>query len=481
MSSPGRPTPSRARLVDPSLRWLRPWWVRVVRFYDAPGCEVRQHQRRLPGGRRFHACRLTVHLPSGLVTFLFTDIEGSTRLAQMLGPGYRPVLSEHRRLLRRTLADQRRRGAVHRGRLVLLRVRRRRGRADRLPRRAAGTGRPRLADTRRPGPGSGWACTPATPSRRRRVRQPRGAPRGPGRRRRARRPGALLRGHRRGAPTALPERRLAARPRPAPAARLRRPGAALPARRAGPGPAVPPAAHAGRGRAQPAHRGHLVRRPRGGAGRAAADCSPSTGWSPWSARAAPARPGSPSRSPRGQRASAYPDGVWFVDLAAVTDPGLVGVRDRRRARAAARAGPPGARHPRRVRRGRRCCWCWTPATRSWPPAPRWSPGCSPAARGVRVLATSREPLGLPGEVVWRIPPLSLDPAPGGGTERRGGAAAGPYRGGPRRPAAEPAEPPDLAPGRAAAGRPAAGDRAGRGPAAGALGAASSPTGCDAGS
>ncbi|MFC7547347.1 adenylate/guanylate cyclase domain-containing protein [Plantactinospora sp. GCM10030261] len=44
------------------------------------------------------------HLPSGLVTFLFTDIEGSTRLAQMLGPGYRPVLSEHRRLLRATLA-----------------------------------------------------------------------------------------------------------------------------------------------------------------------------------------------------------------------------------------------------------------------------------------------------------------------------------------------------------------------------------------
>ncbi|MDG4833556.1 adenylate/guanylate cyclase domain-containing protein [Solwaraspora sp. WMMD1047] len=44
------------------------------------------------------------HLPSGLVTFMFTDIEGSTRLAQMLGSGYRPVLSEHRRLLRATLA-----------------------------------------------------------------------------------------------------------------------------------------------------------------------------------------------------------------------------------------------------------------------------------------------------------------------------------------------------------------------------------------
>lgn len=41
-------------------------------------------------------------MPSGLVTFLFTDIEGSTRLAQLLGGGYRPVLHEHRRLLRRS-------------------------------------------------------------------------------------------------------------------------------------------------------------------------------------------------------------------------------------------------------------------------------------------------------------------------------------------------------------------------------------------
>ena len=48
-----------------------------------------------------------VHLPSGLVTFLFTDIEGSTRLAQMLGAGYRPVLTEHRRILRATLAANR--------------------------------------------------------------------------------------------------------------------------------------------------------------------------------------------------------------------------------------------------------------------------------------------------------------------------------------------------------------------------------------
>jgi class 3 adenylate cyclase len=40
-------------------------------------------------------------LPSGTVTFLFTDIEGSTRLIGELGEdGYVEALAEHRRLLR---------------------------------------------------------------------------------------------------------------------------------------------------------------------------------------------------------------------------------------------------------------------------------------------------------------------------------------------------------------------------------------------
>lgn len=39
-------------------------------------------------------------LPSGTVTLLFTDIEGSTRLVRQLGERYREALLEHRRLLR---------------------------------------------------------------------------------------------------------------------------------------------------------------------------------------------------------------------------------------------------------------------------------------------------------------------------------------------------------------------------------------------
>src|SRR5580765_1741276 len=43
-------------------------------------------------------------LPTGTVTFLFTDIEGSTKLLHELGDGYAEVLAEHRRMLRDAFA-----------------------------------------------------------------------------------------------------------------------------------------------------------------------------------------------------------------------------------------------------------------------------------------------------------------------------------------------------------------------------------------
>src|SRR6516165_8405549 len=45
-------------------------------------------------------------LPSGVVTFLFTDIEGSTRLVKALRERYPRVLAEHRRLVRAAIAGQ---------------------------------------------------------------------------------------------------------------------------------------------------------------------------------------------------------------------------------------------------------------------------------------------------------------------------------------------------------------------------------------
>ncbi|WP_250027965.1 ATP-binding protein [Paractinoplanes maris] len=44
-------------------------------------------------------------LPSGLVTFVFTDIEGSTRLARMLGDDYGSILGDHRSVMRSALSD----------------------------------------------------------------------------------------------------------------------------------------------------------------------------------------------------------------------------------------------------------------------------------------------------------------------------------------------------------------------------------------
>jgi class 3 adenylate cyclase len=43
---------------------------------------------------------MSATLPTGTVTFVFTDIEGSTKLLQELGDGYAEVAREHRRIVR---------------------------------------------------------------------------------------------------------------------------------------------------------------------------------------------------------------------------------------------------------------------------------------------------------------------------------------------------------------------------------------------
>ena len=46
-------------------------------------------------------------LPSGTVTFLFTDIEGSTRLLLAAGDSYADLLETHRRIVRDAIAAHR--------------------------------------------------------------------------------------------------------------------------------------------------------------------------------------------------------------------------------------------------------------------------------------------------------------------------------------------------------------------------------------
>jgi signal transduction histidine kinase len=49
--------------------------------------------------------RSRVELPHGTVTFLFTDIEGSTRLLKQLGENYADALAEHQRILRKAFEE----------------------------------------------------------------------------------------------------------------------------------------------------------------------------------------------------------------------------------------------------------------------------------------------------------------------------------------------------------------------------------------
>src|SRR5262249_14253610 len=44
-------------------------------------------------------------LPTGTVTFVFTDVEGSTRLVRELGDSYVDMIAAHRRLVREALEE----------------------------------------------------------------------------------------------------------------------------------------------------------------------------------------------------------------------------------------------------------------------------------------------------------------------------------------------------------------------------------------
>ena len=49
---------------------------------------------------------MSAALPTGTVTFVFTDIEGSTKLLQELGDGYAEVSREHRRIVREAFGER---------------------------------------------------------------------------------------------------------------------------------------------------------------------------------------------------------------------------------------------------------------------------------------------------------------------------------------------------------------------------------------
>jgi predicted ATPase/class 3 adenylate cyclase len=366
-----------------------------------------------------------------MVTFLFTDIEGSTRLAQMLGGGYRAVLTEHRRLLRRSLAGC--------GGTLLFTE----GDSLFVAFQDAGAALRACAQAQRDLATHEWPAPEARPQ----VRM------------------GLHTGHAEphGGEYATPVVHRAAR-----IAAAAHGGqvlcSAATARAAGleesPTPSPPPAgAHIGSPALAGAQVGLLdlgLHRLRGFDDRerlfqVVADGLPRQFPRPRTLDEAPHNlpgavtsfigrqaeradlsalvathrlvtvvgPGGAGKSrlaieSAGDLVDKYPDGVWFVDLAVVTDPGLVAVTI---------AGTLGLRpEPGRAVEDTVADYA---ATRRFllvlDTCDAQPAGAAPVVgRLLRggpdgsVLATSREPLGIPGEVVWRVPSMRVEPDPDGG-------------------------------------------------------------------
>jgi predicted ATPase/class 3 adenylate cyclase len=352
-----------------------------------------------------------IHLPSGLVTFMFTDIEGSTRLAQMLGPGYRPVLSEHRRLLRATLAASDGTELFTEGDSFFVAF------ADASAALDASLAAQRALNSHE------WPTPEAKPKVRMGLHtghaEPHAGEYASAEVHRAARIAAAAHG---GQVLCSAATARHAAPLPPGASlldlglhRLRgfddrerlfqlvAPGLERQFPRPRTADAVPHnlptqvTSFVGRN-AERAELDRLIREHRlvtvvgaGGAGktRLAVELA-------------------------GDRVESYPDGVWFVDIAPVTDPGLVAFAVAAVLGLRPEPGRPMLETLVEFTASRRMLILLDTCDAQPGACAEVVSRLLAGGSGVRILATSRESLGLPGEVVWRIPPLSVDPAPGGG-------------------------------------------------------------------
>ena len=101
-----------------------------------------------------------------------------------------------------------------------------------------------------------------------------------------------------------------------------------------------------------------------------------------------------------------PDGVWFVDLASVTDPGLVAVSVAAALGLRPEPGRAVVDTLREFTAERTCLFVLDTCDAQSAATALLVSKLLTSGSACRVLATSREPLNLAGEVVWRIPPMS---------------------------------------------------------------------------
>ena len=164
--------------------------------------------------------------------------------------------------------------------------------------------------------------------------------------------------------------------------------------------------------------GQQLRRPgrrsgRGGqARRRAPPGHPGRGW------AAVARPAWPKKWPPAWRA-ASPGGAHFVALAPLADPGLVPVAVAEALGVRPQSGRPPAEVVAEVIGHRETLAVLDNCEHLVQAVAELVEGLLSAAPGLRVLATSREPLRIGGETVWRVPSLEVPPPEATAAERRG--------------------------------------------------------------
>ena len=114
----------------------------------------------------------------------------------------------------------------------------------------------------------------------------------------------------------------------------------------------------------------------------------------------------------------YPDGVWLVELAALAEPTLVPHTVARVLGIAEQPGRPLIETLAGVLQTRQTLLLLDNCEHLLDGCATLIQQLLMACDGLRVLATSREPLGVDGEVVWRVPPLSV---PNGDTASISGA------------------------------------------------------------
>ncbi|HEX5501652.1 MAG TPA: tetratricopeptide repeat protein [Thermomicrobiales bacterium] len=116
---------------------------------------------------------------------------------------------------------------------------------------------------------------------------------------------------------------------------------------------------------------------------------------------------------------AYPDGVWFVDLAGLTDPALVPRAVATALQVRVEAQRPLTASLAAALRERRLLLVLDNCEHLVAACADLCAALLAAGPALRVLATSRAPLRVPGELTWRVPPLRF---PVGGEAERAGPA-----------------------------------------------------------